>query len=181
VGSAVTDGRGRFEVTEAPPGRYRVILPASNFRPPFGGIAWLGPALITPAIIGAYTWIWAGFAMVVIGAGLAAIPREVLEAARVDGANAWQTFRFVTVPLLAPVLVVVAITMVIYVLKVFDIVLVLAPPNVQDNANVIALEMWQTAFGARNLGLGSAVAALLLALVVPFMALNIRRLRREQP
>ena len=53
---------------------------------------------MTPAIIVAYIWIWAGFAMVVIGAGLAAIPREVLEAARVEGANEWQVFRRVTVP-----------------------------------------------------------------------------------
>ena len=58
-----------------------------------------------------YIWIWAGFAMVVIAAGLAAIPREALEAARVDGANEWQVFRRVTVPLLAPVLAVVLVTL----------------------------------------------------------------------
>jgi alpha-glucoside transport system permease protein len=117
---------------------------------------------------------------VVIGAGLAAISREVLEAARVDGASEWQTFRYVTAPLLAPVLIVVVLTMVIYVLKIFDIVLVIAPSGVQDEANVIALEMWQTAFGARNLGLGSAVAVLLFVLVVPIMALNIRRFRSAE-
>ena len=61
-------------------------------------------SLITPAIIIAYIWVWAGFAMVVIAAGLAAIPRDVLEAARTDGATEWQVFRRVTVPLLAPVL-----------------------------------------------------------------------------
>ena len=60
--------------------------------------------------------------MVVIAAGLAAIPRDVLEAARTDGATEWQVFRRVTVPLLAPVLTVVLITMLINVLKVFDIV-----------------------------------------------------------
>lgn len=171
-----TDARGGFTAV-VPEGSYTVALPASNFRPAFGGIDWLGPTLVTPAIIAAYTWMWAGFAMVVIAAGLAAIPREVLEAARVDGASEWQTFRLVTAPLLAPVLGVVALTMVIYVLKIFDIVLVIAPSNVQDDANVIALEMWQTAFGARNLGLGSAVAVLLLVLVIPVMTLNVRRLR----
>jgi alpha-glucoside transport system permease protein len=103
----------------------------------------------------------------------------VREAARVDGASEWQTFRYVTVPLLAPVLVVVLVTLVINVLKVFDIVLVLAPSAVQSDANVIALEMWRTAFGARNLGLGSAVAVLLFAMVIPIMALNIRRFRAE--
>ena len=57
------------------------------------GVAWLGPRLITPSIIIAYIWIWAGFSMVVIAAGLAAIPRDVMEAARTDGATEWQVFR----------------------------------------------------------------------------------------
>jgi alpha-glucoside transport system permease protein len=177
AGRAVTDASGRFTIDALDERPYTVALPASNFQPAFAGVDWLGPTLVTPAIIAAYTWMWAGFAMVVVAAGLAAISREVLEAARVDGASEWQTFRYVTVPLLAPVLVVVAVTMVIYVLKIFDIVLVLAPSNVADDANVVALEMWQTAFGARNLGVGSAVAVLLLLLVVPVMALNVRRLR----
>jgi alpha-glucoside transport system permease protein len=180
VASTTTDETGRFETEALPAGSYSVALSSSNFKTAFSGIEWLGPTLVTPAIIAAYTWIWAGFAMVVIAAGLAAISREVLEAARVDGAGEWQTFRFVTVPLLAPVLAVVLVTLVIYVLKVFDIVLVIAPSNVQADANVIALEMYQTAFGARNLGLGSAVAVLLFVLVIPFMALNIRRFRAEQ-
>ena len=103
---------------------------AATFAKPFGGVSWLGPKLITPAIIIAYIWVWAGFAMVVIAAGLAAIPRDVLEAARTDGASEWQVFRRVTVPLLAPVLSVVFITMLINVLKVFDIVLSVAPGSV---------------------------------------------------
>ncbi len=96
---------------------------------------WLGPALVTPAIIGSYVWMWAGFAMVLIAAGLAAVPRELLEAARVDGAGEWQVFRRVTVPLLAPVLAVVLVTLMINVLKIFDLVFVIAPGSVQDDAN----------------------------------------------
>ena len=104
----------------------------------------------------AYIWVWAGFAMVVIAAGLSAIPRDVLEAARTDGASEWRVFRRVTAPLLAPVLSVVFITMLINVLKVFDIVLAVAPASVQDDANVIALAMWRTSFGGVNdFGLGS--------------------------
>jgi len=125
-------------------------------------------------------WIWSGFAMVVIAAGLAAIPRDVLEAARVDGASEWQVFRRVTVPLLRPVLVVVFVTLVINVLKVFDLVFVIPPGSVQDDANVVALEMWRVSFGgARDQGLGSALAVLLFLLVVPAMAFNVRRFRRE--
>jgi alpha-glucoside transport system permease protein len=128
----------------------------------------------------AYIWVWAGFAMVVIAAGLSALPRDVLEAARVDGANEWQVFRRVTVPLLAPVLSVVFITMIIYVLKVFDIVLSVAPSSVQDDANVIALAMWRTSFGGVNdFGLGSAIAVFLFLLVIPVLLLNIRSFRRE--
>ncbi len=128
----------------------------------------------------AYIWIWAGFAMVVIAAGLAAIPRDTLEAARTDGATEWQVFRRITVPLLAPVLSVVFITMLINVLKVFDIVIALAPGSVQDDANVIALDMWRTSFGGiADFGYGSAIAVFLFVLVIPILALNIRRFRRE--
>ena len=92
-----------------------------------------------------------------------AIPREALEAARVDGANEWQVFRRVTVPLLRPVLVVVLVTLMINVLKVFDLVFVIAPASVQDDANVIALQMWRVSFGgAHDQGLGSALAVMLL-------------------
>ena len=147
---------------------------------PFGGIAWLGSKLITPSLLIAYIWIWAGFAMVVIGAGLAAMPRDVLEAARTDGATEWQVFRRVTVPLLAPVLTVVFITMIINVLKVFDLVISLAPESTQADANVIALAMWRTAFsGVNDFGTGSAIAVFLFLLVIPVLALNIRRFRSE--
>jgi alpha-glucoside transport system permease protein len=179
VGSAVSDATGRFVIPDVSSGTYQIALADSNFREPFGGISWLGPTLVTPSIIISYVWIWAGFAMVVIAAGLAAIPREVLEAARVEGANEWQVFRRVTVPLLAPVLIVVVVTLVINVLKIFDLVLVIAPGSAQRTANVIALQMWKTAFGARDFGLGSALAVFLLLLVIPAMAFNLKRLRGE--
>jgi alpha-glucoside transport system permease protein len=163
-----------------PAGTYNAAVGAKTFAKPFAGYSWLGPSLITPSLLIAYIWIWAGFAMVVIGAGLASMPRDVLEAARTDGATEWQVFRRVTVPLLAPVLSVVFITMVINVLKVFDIVLALAPESTQSNANVIALAMWRTAFGGVNdFGTGSAIAVFLFLLVIPVLALNIRRFRRE--
>jgi alpha-glucoside transport system permease protein len=181
VASATSRPNGRFVFTDLPPGAYRIRLTDANFREPSSGVSWLGPTLVTPAIIAAYLWIWVGFAMIVIGAGLAAIPREVLEAARTDGGSEWQVFRRVTAPLLRPVLVVVLITLVINVLKIFDLVFVIAPPSVQDDANVVALEMWRVSFGgANNQGLGSALAVLLFVLVVPAMLFNIRRLRVER-
>jgi alpha-glucoside transport system permease protein len=179
VGTATTSGDGSFRFDDLKAGTYTAGVGAATFAKPYGGVGWLLPKLITPAIIIAYIWVWAGFAMVVIAAGLAAIPRDVLEAARTDGAGEWQVFRRVTVPLLAPVLSVVFITMVINVLKVFDIVLSVAPESSQGPANVIALAMWRTAFPQNDFGVGSAIAVFLFVLVVPVLALNIRRFRRE--
>lgn len=186
---AVKDGRVVAEATAAADGTFSLPkeadgaalrLPESNFREPYNGVDWLGPSLVTPAIIGSYLWMWAGFAMVLIAAGLAAVPRELLEAARVDGANEWQVFRRVTVPLLAPVLAVVLVTLMINVLKIFDLVFIIAPGSAQDDANVLALQLYRSSFGTdAHLGVGSAIAVLLLLLVIPVMAFNIRRIRRE--
>jgi alpha-glucoside transport system permease protein len=180
VERTTTEADGTFRFEGVADGEYRAAIGAQTFAQPFRGVSWLGERLVTPAIIIAYLWIWAGFAMVVIAAGLSAIPRDVLEAARTDGGTEWQVFRRVTVPLLAPVLTVVFITMLINVLKVFDIVISIAPGSVQDDATVLALQMWRTAFGgSNNFGLGSAIAVFLFLLVIPILALNIRRFRRE--
>jgi alpha-glucoside transport system permease protein len=180
VGSTKSADDGTFSFDKLKPGTYQSAIGSSTFQKPYGGVSWLGSKLITPAVMIAYIWVWAGFAMVVIGAGLAAISREVLEAARTDGATEFQVFRRVTVPMLAPVLSVVFVTMLINVLKVFDIVLAVAPGSTQSDATVIALTMWRTSFGGVNdFGLGSAIAVFLFILVIPVLALNVRRFKRE--
>lgn len=178
VASTKAAGDGTFTLPAKADGA-RLRLPASNFREPYNGVDWLGPSLVTPAIIGSYVWMWAGFAMVLIAAGLAGVPRELLEAARVDGAGEWQVFRRVTVPLLAPVLAVVTVTLMINVLKVFDLVYIIAPGSSQDDANVLALELYRKGFAEGQPGIASAIAVFLLLLVIPVMLFNIRRLRRE--
>lgn len=183
VATATTGDDGAFTIPGLSPGDYRIRLPAANFRPPFNGLTWLGPTLVTPVIISAWVWITTGFAMTFIAAGLAAIPRDALEAARVDGATEWQVFRRVTVPLLGPVLLVVLVTLVINVLKVFDLVFVIPPGSTQADANVLALQMWTVAFGpgsAGDYGQGSAIAVILFLVVMPAMLFNIRRFRRER-
>ncbi|WP_269857675.1 carbohydrate ABC transporter permease [Streptomyces sp. RPT161] len=180
VASARTAADGTFTLPAAAAGA-RLRLPASNFAAKYGGVDWLGPTLVTPSIIGAYVWMWAGFAMVLIAAGLAGVPRELLEAARVDGANEWQVFRRITVPLLAPVLAVVLVTLMINVLKIFDLVYIIAPGATQNNAMVLALKLYLTSFGGGDdQGVGSAISVLLLLLVLPVMVFNIRRIRRER-
>ncbi|KUO18496.1 ABC transporter permease [Streptomyces dysideae] len=178
VASTKAAGDGTFTLPASADGA-QLRLPASNFKEPYNGLDWLGPSLVTPAIIGSYIWMWAGFAMVLIAAGLAGIPRDLLEAARVDGANEWQVFRKVTVPLLAPVLAVVIVTLMINVLKIFDLVYIIAPGSSQDDANVLALELYRKGFSEDQPGVASAISVFLLLLVIPVMWFNIRRLRRE--
>ncbi len=153
---------------------------SETFAEPFEGFSWLGPSLITPAIMIAYIWVSAGFAMVITAAGLAAIPRDTLEAARTDGATEFQVFRRITVPLLAPVLTVVFVTQIISVLKVFDLILSIAPGSSRNDATLLAFEMWRRAFSGQNLfGLGSAIATFLFLLFIPFLIVNVRRFRAE--
>jgi alpha-glucoside transport system permease protein len=171
---------GLFNTSGLDPGLYRVEIPESTFREGWGGIDWLGQDLITISAIVAGIWIWAGFALLVIGAGLASLPQDVLEAATVDGATEWQVFRHITVPLLKPVISVVFIALTISALKMFDLIIGIAPGSVQDDANVIALEMWRTAFtGLGNRGMGSAIAVFLFVLILPILLFNIRRFRLE--
>ena len=119
--------------------------------------------------------------MIMIASGLSAIDRSLQEAARTDGATEWQVFSRITAPLLAPVLVVVLVTLIINVLKIFDLVYVIPPGASKPAANVIAVEMWTVSFGGgSDQGLGSALAILLLVLVLPAMIINVRRLRQEK-
>ncbi|MET8630519.1 sugar ABC transporter permease [Kitasatospora sp. NPDC004669] len=178
VATTTTADDGTFRFSAAPSATTSVVLPAADFAAPYRGVDWLGPTFVTPAVIGAYIWIWAGFAMVIIAGGLANLPRETIEAARIDGATEWQIFRRITVPQLAPVLGVVFITMVINVMKIFDLVYIIAPGPVQQDAGVLALRLYLVSFGGGNdQGLGSALSVLLLLLVVPVMLLNVRRFR----
>jgi alpha-glucoside transport system permease protein len=180
VDSATTNEEGVFEFNRVDDGEYQVGISSNTFAEPFQGFNWLGSSLITPSIMIAYIWVSAGFAMVIIAAGLAAIPRDTLEAARTDGATEFQVFRRITVPLLAPVLTVVFVTQIIAVLKVFDLVLAIAPGSSRDDATLLAFEMWRRAFSGQNLfGLGSAIATFLFLIFIPFLIVNVRRFRAE--
>jgi alpha-glucoside transport system permease protein len=130
------------------------------------------------ALIGAGVWMWTGFALVVISAGLKGISSEILEAARVDGANELQIFRHILLPMLRPVLVVVGVTLVINSLKVFDLVYVMTFGNF--NTDVIANRMFKEMFQFGQFGRASAIAVVLLLAIVPFMLINIRRFLAER-
>ncbi|MEO5576054.1 MAG: ABC transporter permease subunit, partial [Gaiellaceae bacterium] len=180
VDSTTSDGDGSFAFEGVEAGDYNVAIGKETFAEPFQGFNWLGDSLITPSLLIAFLWVQAGFAMVITAAGLAAIPRDLLEAARTDGGTEWQVFRRITVPQLMPVLIVVLVTQVIGVLKVFDLVVSIVPSSGRDSATVIAVEMYERSFSGQNrFGFGAAISTFMFVLFVPFLILNIRRFRRE--
>ncbi|SDT72622.1 carbohydrate ABC transporter permease [Jiangella sp. DSM 45060] len=141
-------------------------------------VAWIvDTATNNYALIGATLWTQAGFAMVIFGAALRAVPDELLEAARLDGASEWKAFRHVTLPFLAPTVVVVATTMTVTALKAFDIVYVMTNGNY--GTDVLSTVMYRALFTAKDNGLAGAVATILMLTVVPIMVLNVRQFRRE--
>ena len=121
-------------------------------------------------------WLWAGFCMTILSAALKGVPGEVIEAAQVDGANSWQTFWRVMVPLVMPTIVVVTTTMIINVLKIFDIVFVMTGGNY--GTEVIANRMFKLI--VTDTGRSMAIAVLLIALMIPIMIINIRRFRKQE-
>jgi alpha-glucoside transport system permease protein len=142
-------------------------------------VPWLLNApLNTVMLIVVAAWIWTGFCMVILSGALKGISTELLEAARVDGANEWQVFRGITFPLLLPTIAVVATTMVITSLKAFDIVYVMT--NGAFDTEVIANRMYKELFAFGQPGRASATAVLLLLLIIPVMAVNIRRFRAQE-
>lgn len=155
------------------------VLNAGMVALGFDPVPWItNTALNNYALIAAGVWMWTGFALVVISAGLKGIPSEVIEAARVDGANETQIFWRVILPMLRSVMVVVAVTLTINSLKVFDLVYVMTFGNYQTD--VLANRMFKEMFTFGNFGRASAVAVVLFLAIVPLMLANIRRFRREQ-
>ncbi len=130
------------------------------------------------ALIVVGAWIWTGFGMVILSAALKGISTELLEAARVDGANELQVFRGITLPLLMPTIAVVATTMIITALKAFDIVYVMTGGNYETD--VMANRMYKELFNFSQPGRASAVATVLVLLIIPIMALNIRRFQAQE-
>ncbi len=130
------------------------------------------------ALIAVYVWMWTGFSMVIISAALKGIPDDIIEAAKIDGASRLTMFWRVTVPMIAPTLGVVTTTMVINILKIFDVVYVMTGGNY--HTSVVAMEFYNQLFNFGNYGISSALAVLLTIVILPVMVINIRRLRAEE-
>ncbi len=156
-------------------GLLNAILVKFGFAP----LAFLStPRLNTIALIVVGVWIWTGFCMTILSAAIKAVPSETLEAARVDGANEIAIFFRITVPMISSTLIVVVTTMIINVLKLFDIVYVMTGGNY--GTNVIANRMYSEMYVNFNVGRGTAVAVVLILAVVPFIYMNIRRFLEQE-
>ena len=123
-------------------------------------------------------WIQTGFAMVIFSAAIKAVPQEFIEAAKVDGATDSAVFWRIIVPQIVPTIGVVGTTLVVTVLKIFDVVKVMTNGNFETQ--IVANEMFFQAFTAGNRGLGSALAVVLFVAVLPVVFFNVRRLQQEE-
>ena len=123
-------------------------------------------------------WIQAGFAMVILSAAIKAVSADVIEAARLDGVNAWQMFRNVTLPSIRPAVVVVMVTITITTLKAFDIVR--TTTGGQFETGVVATALYDQAFVFGEVGKGSALAVLLFILVLPIVIYQVGVLRSQR-
>jgi alpha-glucoside transport system permease protein len=123
-------------------------------------------------------WIQAGFAMVLLSAAIKGIPADIVEAARLDGVNAWQMFRSITVPSIRPTLVVVVTTISIATLKIFDITRTVT--GARFGTQVLANQMYDQSFTFGNNGVGSALAVVIFVLVIPIIIYNVRQMLRNR-
>ena len=156
-------------------GLLNAIIVSLGFEP----VGWLVERSVNNfALIIIMIWLYTGFAMVILSAAIKGIPQDIVEAARIDGANSWQIFWRITIPMIRSTILVVSTTIIILVLKIFDIVFVMTGGN--NGTEVIASRMIKEMFNYRNFGRGSAIAIILLLLIIPVMISNIRRFQTQE-
>lgn len=142
-------------------------------------VSWLTETNInTVSLIVVGIWMWTGFCMTILAAGLKGVPVEILEASRVDGANEWMVFWKIMIPQILPTITVVVTTMVINVLKIFDIVYVMTGGNY--GTEVVANRLYTEMYKNYQPGRASAIAVVLILVIVPAMIFNIRRFREQE-
>ena len=142
-------------------------------------VSWLSePGINNYVLIIVGVWMWTGFCMTILSAALKSVPTEIIEAARVDGATEWSVFWKIMVPIIMPTIAVVITTMVINVLKIFDIVYVMTGGNY--GTEVIANRMYGEMYVRHQSGRSAAIAVILILLTIPFMIWNVRRFREQE-
>ncbi|MDQ4034796.1 MAG: sugar ABC transporter permease [Chloroflexota bacterium] len=157
-------------------GFVNALLGVANIDP----VSWLGsPSTVNAALIAVGVWGSVGFATVILSAALKGIPTEILEAARTDGARESQIFWRIILPMVSLPISVVAVTLVVNVIKLFDLIYVMTGGGPSNSSRVIAFTMYQESLPNGRYGYGAAVAVVMLLLLLPVMIFNIRRFRSE--
>jgi len=145
-------------------------------------IAWKASAELAPwnnlFLIVVMIWLQTGFAMTLFSAAIKGIPGDMLEAARVDGATEVQIFFKIMLPAISGTIITVATTVIIFTLKIFDVVMVMT--GGQFGTQVIATQFYREYFTNQNAGFGSAIAIVLLISVVPVMIYNLKQFNERE-
>ncbi len=145
-------------------------------------VAWTASAQLQPwnnlFLIVIMIWLQAGYAMTLFSAAIKGVPSDLLEAARVDGATEIGAFFKITIPYIMGTIITVATTVIIFTLKIFDVVWVMT--GGQFNTQVIATQFYREYFTNNNPGYGSAIAIILLIAVIPVMVYNLRQFRSQE-
>ena len=158
-------------------GLLNALLGVANVGP----VSLLGsPDTVNWALIAVGIWGSVGFATVILSAAIKGISSEVLEAARVDGANETQIFWRIIVPMVSLPISVVAVTLVVNVVKLFDLIFVMTAGGPGTASRVIAYSMYFEAFPQGRFGYGAAIAMVMLLLLIPIMIFNVRRFSAER-
>ena len=150
------------------------------FLPGKEPIVWLDPNHIMGSLVAPIVWCSLGFYLVLFLAGMDNIPQTYYDSAKVDGANPWQQFRSITVPLLWEVITMAVVFLIIGGLRIFDLIYVMALGYPTEHSQVIATYLYEQAFDNAHMGYGIAIAVVLFALVFAATAVAMRLMRRER-
>ena len=149
-----------------------------NLLPYTDRLNYVSPLINNLSLIVVGIWLYTGFAMTILSASIKGVPDELLEAARIDGANELQVFFRIMVPLILPTITVVMTTMTIFTLKLFDVIYVMTGGNF--DSNVVAVRMYQEMYINFESGRSAAIAVVLLILIIPVLIYNIRRFQEQE-
>jgi len=152
----------------------RELETAAGMEPGSALFAWANNLFLIVILV----WLQTGFAMVLFSAALKGIPSELIEASRVDGANEYQIFFRIMIPYITGTILTVSTTIMIFTLKIFDVVWVMTGGN--HDTEVIATQFFRESFVLRNSGYGSTIAILLLVAVIPVMIYNLRQFSNNE-
>lgn len=171
-----------FAYAYVPPGRPEIgLLNAIVKAFGFEAQPWLtidAGRLNSFLLMAVLVWLQVGYSMVIISAAIKAVPEETLEASRIDGANAWQIFARIILPQVWGTVMSVFVTVLILVMKIFDVVLAMTRGNF--NTSVLALEWYSAFYVGNDIGPASAIVVILFVLIVPLMYIQIRTVKRQE-